>query len=97
MSIGYADDDIYIEQGYEIVKFKDLEFDELPKLYGYCFEDGVLEKQEVNILEETPHRYTVEHTKFNGYHARILKKDINKSMANSFCLLSMICLSTNVF
>ena len=67
-----------IEQGYEIVKFKDLEFKELPKLYGYCFEDGVLEKQEVNILEETPHRYTVEHTKFNGYHARILKKDINK-------------------
>ena len=78
MSIGYADDDIYIEQGYEIVKFKDLEFDELPKLYGYCFENGVLEKQEVNILDETPHTYTVERVKFNGYHARMNKKDINK-------------------
>ena len=29
MSICYADDDIYAENGYEIVKFKDLEFDEL--------------------------------------------------------------------
>ena len=74
----HLEDYTCIEQGYEIVKFKDLEFKEMSKLYGYCFEDGVLEKQDVNILDETPHRYTVEHTKFNGYHARILKKDINK-------------------
>ena len=67
-----------IEQGYEIVKFKDLEFKELSKLYGYCFEDGVLEKQEVNILDETPNTYTVERAKFSGYHAKMNKKDINK-------------------
>ena len=77
-SIGYADDDIYIKEGYEIVKFKDLEFKEMPKLYGYCFEDGVLEKQDVNILDETPNTYTVERTKFSGYHAKMNKKDINK-------------------
>ena len=51
---------------------------DMPKLYGYCFENGVLEKQEVNILDETQRTYIVERTKFNGYHARILKKDINK-------------------
>ena len=74
----HLEDYTCIEQGYEIVKFKDLEFEEMSKLYGYCFEDGVLEKQEVNILEETLHTYTVDCIKFNGYHARILKKDINK-------------------
>ena len=67
-----------IEQGYEIVKFKDLEFKELSKLYGYYFEDGVLEKQEINILDETQRTYTVERTKFNGYSARMNKTDINK-------------------
>ena len=70
----HLEDYTCIEQGYEIVKFKVLEFDELQKLYGYCFENGLLEKQEVNILEETPQTYVVEHTKFNSYHARILKK-----------------------
>ena len=74
----HLEDYTCIEQGYEIVKFKDLEFKELSKLYGYCFEDGVLEKQEVNILDETPQTYVVERTKFNGYNARMDKTDINK-------------------
>ena len=74
----HLDDYTCIEQGYEIVKFKDLEFKEMPKLYGYCFENGILEKQEVNILDETPNTYTVERTKFSGYHAKMNKKDINK-------------------
>ena len=74
----HLEDYTCIEQGYEIVKFKDLEFKELSKLYGYCFENCVLEKQEVNILEETPQTYVVDCIKFNSYHARILKKDINK-------------------
>ena len=74
----HLEDYICTEQGYEIVKFKDLEFKEMSKLYGYCFENGILEKQEVNILDETPHTYTVDCIKFNGYHTRILKKDINK-------------------
>ena len=78
MSIGYADDDIYIEQGYKIVKFKDLEFDELPKLYGYCFENGTLEKQEVEVLKETNKYYVVEYSKYNRYKARISKTDVNK-------------------
>lgn len=67
-----------IEQGYEIVKFKDLEFDELPKLYGYCFENGILEKQEIEVLKETSKYYVVEYSKCNGYHARINKTDVNK-------------------
>ena len=29
------------------------------KLYGYCFEDGKLEKQEVEILKETNKYYVV--------------------------------------
>ena len=74
----HLEDYTCIEQGYEIVKFKDLEFKDMSKLYGYCFENGVLEKQEVNILEETPQTYVVDCIKFNGYHARILKKDVNK-------------------
>ena len=78
MSIGYADDDIYIEHGYKIVKFKDLEFDELPKLYGYCFENGTLEKQEVEVLKETNKYYVVEYSKYNRYKARISKTDVNK-------------------
>ena len=78
MSICYADDDIYAENGYEIVKFKDLEFDELPKLYGYYFEDGILEKQEIAILKETSKYYIVEYSKCNGYKAKINKTDVNK-------------------
>lgn len=78
MSLGYADDDVYIEQGYKIVKFKDLEFEELPKLYGYSFEDGVLEKLEVEILKETNKYYVDEYSKCNRYNAKISKKDVNK-------------------
>ena len=74
----HLEDYTCIEQGYEIVKFKDLEFKEMSKLYGYCFEDGVLEKQEVNILDETQRTYTVERIKFNGYSARMNKTDVNK-------------------
>lgn len=78
MSLCYADDGVYIDRGYEIVKFKDLEFEELPKLYGYLFENGVLEKQEVGILKETNKYYVVEYSKCNGYKARIIKTDINR-------------------
>ena len=77
VSIRYADDDVYIEQGYEIVKFKDLEFDELPKLYGYCFENGIFEKEEVEILKETNKFYVVEYSKCNRYNAQISKTMIN--------------------
>ena len=48
------------------------------KLYGYCFENGKLEKQEVEVLKETSKYYVVEYNKCNGYHSRILKTDVNK-------------------
>lgn len=73
VSIRYADDDVYIEQGYEIIKFKDLEFDELPKLYGYCFENGIFEKEEVEILKETNKTYVIEYSKCNRYSPQISK------------------------
>ena len=78
MSLGYADDGVYIDRGYEIVKFKDLEFDKLPKLYGYLFENGILERQEVEVLKETNKYYVVEYSKCNGYKSKISKTDVNK-------------------
>ena len=78
MSLDYADDGDYIDRGYEIVKFKDLEFDKLPKLYGYLFENGSLERQEVEILKETNKYYIVEYSKCNGYKSKISKTDVNK-------------------
>ena len=53
-------------------------FKELPKLYGYYFENGILEKQEIGILKETNKYYVVEYSKCNGYNAKINKADVNK-------------------
>lgn len=48
------------------------------KLYGYCFENGSLERQEVEVLKETNKYYIVEYSKCNGYSAQISKTDVNK-------------------
>ena len=56
---------------------KDL-FEELRKLYGFCFTKGILEKEEVEILKETNKYYIVEYSKCNGYNAKINKTDVNK-------------------